>query len=240
MAELALVRNPVRWIMERRKRVKPPPSLLISGILLLLLPFFNYIGLAYSLKISPRFFVAILRQLGVIELLFIVLAMPVGVGLLLVKRLGWWSALLYGGALILYNLIVVILSPAAYNYYALGQTVVAVCLMIYFVRKDISAPYMKMYPRGWRLEKRIPLQFEVIVDGIRRKAMDAGEAGIYVEWPGCYRTPGEEVHLTMRLGETEHQCKAGVVRVDSNGAGMAFRETTDSFRSDFRSSLNRA
>jgi len=239
MSNARLVRNPYLWLLERRRRVKPPPSLLICGILMVLLPFLNYTGLSYSLHISPLHFAAILHRLKILEIIFIIAVVPVGIGLLLVKRWGWYAALAYGGALILHNSVVAVISRNNYNYAALGQTVLAFALMLYVVHKDISAPYMKMYPRGWRLEKRIPIQFEVLVDGIRRTALDVGEAGVYVEWPECYRKPGEEVQLTMRLGQTEHQCKAGIVRVDSKGAGIAFRETDPKFREVLKESMKR-
>jgi len=215
---------------ERRRRVSLPWTLLIFGVIFLILPFMNYWAMAQRFQIPLRYPGIVLRHINIFELILLLLPFLVGAGLILVKRWAWYLFLGYSAALMAYNTVILILSRRFYNASALVQTALFVAAAFYFLRKDISAPYMKMYPRGWRLQKRKPVIVDVIVDGIRRRTTDVSDSGFYVEWEDCYRSPGEEVHVTFRLGENDYSSRAGIVRVDEDGAGVAFRATDSSFR----------
>ncbi|HMU84024.1 MAG TPA: PilZ domain-containing protein [Leptospiraceae bacterium] len=217
-------------LFERRRRIRRPWTLLLFGIVFLLLPFINYFAITQQLHLNWKHAWLGLKMLSVPEIILTVFPFVIGIGLLMVKRWGWWLFLSYAAILIVYDLFTIVRSPGAYNGLALAQSVLGIAAVIYFVRKDVSAPYMKMYPRGWRLQKRRPIQFEVIVDGIRRKTADASESGLFVLWDECYREPGEEVQVTFTLQGNQYTCRAGIVRVDENGAGVAFRRVDGSFR----------
>lgn len=222
---------------ERRRRIRRPLTLVIFGLAFLILPVFNYLGMTNQLGLPLAQIRASFSLLSSIEIALLLIPLAVGLGLLLVKRWGWWLFLGYAFVLILYNLYALIRTPGLYNSLALVNTVVGMVAVFYFLRKDVSAPYMRMHPRGWRLQKRRPIQFEVIVDGIRRRTIDASMAGLYIAWEDCYRSPGEEVHLTFVVSGTEYKTRAGLVRVDEDGAGVAFRDTSRTFRKNLRRDL---
>ena len=48
-------------------------------------------------------------------------------------------------------------------------------------------------------------------------------AGLYVTWKNCVYEPGIEVDVTFTLNKNRYSSKAGVVRVDPSGVGVAFR-----------------
>lgn len=222
---------------ERRRRIRRPLTLVIFGLAFLVLPLFNYLGMTNQLGLPLAQVRASFSLLSSIEIALLLIPLAVGLGLLLVKRWGWWLFLAYACVLILYNLYALIRTPGFYNGLALVNTVVGMVAVFYFLRRDVSAPYMRMHPRGWRLQKRRPIEFEVIVDGIRRRTIDASLAGLYISWEDCYRSPGEEVHLTFVLDGNEYKTRAGLVRVDEEGAGVAFRATSRSFRSNLKRDL---
>ncbi len=131
---------------KQRRRVSRPYTLLIFGSLFLLIPIFNYISIAYYNDIpylNPRLVLKTLKKLEVVLLLS---SLIVGIGLLSVRRWGWYSFITYAVILIFYNLYTVILNPVIYNVGAFVQTIIAFAAMTYFLKKDISTPYFKMYP----------------------------------------------------------------------------------------------
>lgn len=225
---------------ERRRRIRRPIPLVLFGIGFLLLPVLNYLGMTNQLGLPPAQIKLSLAVLSPFELVLLFTPLLVGIGLLAVKRWGWWLFLGYSAILLGYNLFTLIKTPGWYNAMALGNTLLGVLAVVYFIRRDISAPYMRMYPRGWRLQRRKPVEVEVIVDGIRRRSIDVSTAGIYVAWEDCYRSPGEEVHLTFVINGTEYKTRAGLVRIDEEGAGIAFRGTTATFRRNLSRDLTSA
>ena len=215
---------------ERRHRIRRPLTLIFFGIAFLLMPVFNYLGMTNQVGLPLAQVRTSLALLTPMEIALLLIPIAVGIGLLAVKRWGWWLFLGYAALLIAYTVYAEIRTPGLYNTIALINTVLGMTAVFYFVRRDVSAPYMRMHPRGWRLQKRSPIEIEVIIDGIRRRTLDASPAGLYVAWQDCYRSPGEEVHLTFSVNGTEYKTRAGLVRVDEGGAGVAFRAAPRSFR----------
>ncbi|MCE9597785.1 MAG: DUF2127 domain-containing protein [Spirochaetia bacterium] len=224
---------------ERRRRIRRPWALIIFGAAFLLLPFINYLSITNQLHVSPQFPDVTLKLLNPIEQFLLFMPFLVGIGLLLVKRWGWWLFLGYSAILIVYNIYALVRSPGYYNAGALLQTALGIAAVFYFVRRDVSAPYMKMYPRGWRLQTREPIEIEVVVDGIRRRTADVSDSGLYVIWEECYRAPGEEVHVTLSINGNEYKSRAGVVRVDDDGVGLAFRGATRVFKRNLKHDVAR-
>ncbi|MBL8019059.1 MAG: PilZ domain-containing protein [Leptospirales bacterium] len=224
---------------ERRRRIRRPWTLIIFGVAFLLLPFLNYLSITNQLHISPRLPDVTIKLLNPVELFLLLMPFLVGIGLLLVKRWGWWLFLGYSAILVVYNIYALVTSRSLYNAGALIQTVLGISAVLYFVRRDVSAPYMKMYPRGWRLQHREPIAIEVIVDGIRRTTADISDSGMYVIWEDCYRAPGEEVHVTLTVNGNEYKSRAGVVRVDDDGAGLAFRGASRIFKKNLKRDIAR-
>lgn len=214
----------------RRQRMKRPKTLLFFGILFLTLPLINYIGLSIRFHYSLFQIKSILRELSRIEIILLLFPMLVGIGLLLVKKWGWWLFLFYSIALILSNTITLFKDPHLYNIGALVQTLLALSAIFYFLKKDISAPYMKMYPRGWRGEKRNPIQIQVRINSIDKLTRDISEAGFYLDWKDDPFEINEEVRVEIETDSDRRFLSAGVVRKDEEGTGFAFRQLTDDDR----------
>ncbi|MCR9145019.1 MAG: PilZ domain-containing protein [bacterium] len=223
---------------ERRRRVRRPLTLTLFGIAFLLMPLINYVAIALRAGIPVSDVAGVFARLNLFEIVLLFGSVPVAIGLLLVKKWGWWTFLAYACALIVYNATVFALQPFAGNLGAVLLALFGMLAVAYIMRNDISAPYIKMYPRGWRLQKRKPLVFEIVADDIMRRTKDAHERGVYIEWPECSLEPGAEVTLAFRLNDNRYDLTGGVVRTDPEGVGVAFRDidlnTLFSLRHDLR------
>ncbi|MEQ9363454.1 MAG: hypothetical protein RIF32_04385 [Leptospirales bacterium] len=202
------------------------------------MPAINYAAIALRTGVGVGDAAGVFARLNLFEIGLLFGSVPVAAGLLLVKKWGWWSFLAYSVALIVYNATIFALQPFAGNLGALLLALFGMLAVAYMMRNDISAPYIKMYPRGWRLQKRKPLVFEIVANGIMRRTKDAHERGVYVEWPDCDLDPGAEVTMAFRLNDNRYDLIGGVVRTDPEGVGLAFRDvdlnTLFSLRHDLR------
>ena len=100
-------------------------------------------------------------------------------------------------------------------------------LIVFFLRKDISAPYFKLYPRGWRGEKRKPVELDVIIDDRKYKTKDVSSNGVYVDWKDCDKELGDEIIIRFKQVDNNSlpkEAKVGIVRIDEVGVGLAFRK----------------
>ena len=215
---------------ERRKRVQIPKSILFSGILLLSFPAINLVYLHFYYEISVW---EVLEVLDWKYIFFFVCAPVLGIGLLFVRKWAWWGLLVFSGALVSFDAITLFSTPDKFHIFSLGFTFAGFTLLFFFLRKDIAAPYFKLYPRGFRAEKRDPIQISVNVDGQLFTTKDVSETGIYVNWKDCNRNLGDEVLLEFPESKSLEKNlqnvvtatrKGGVVRIDPNGAGIAFRK----------------
>ena len=99
-------------------------------------------------------------------------------------------------------------------------------LIVFILRKNISAPYFKLYPRGWRGKKRNPIEVNVVLDDKEFKTKDISSNGIYLDWKDCDKNLGDEVVLEFKedISLVPRTTKAGIVRIDETGVGLAFRK----------------
>ncbi len=213
---------------ERRKRVKRPVSLNVFGLLfLIVLPIYNYLGLAWRHGFEPAQPLLVFQHLNLVELVLLFLPILVGIGMLMVRNWGWWLFLIFSAGIISYDLYVFFSWPVVANAGALIQALLLAGAMFYFLRRDIAAPYMKMYPRGWRFQKRRPISVPVLVNGLRMITRDISPGGLYIKWPDVDLAPGSPVALEFKLGETNFKIAGGIASVTpGHGAGIAFREPT--------------
>ena len=189
--------------------------------MLISIPFINLVNLSILENYSITQFFA---HENLPSILLIFTPIIVGIGILKVEKWGWWAFLLYSICLICYNIYAIHSNPVVYNYFALIETVFGVTSIIFFVQKDISAPYFKMYPRGWRGQSRKPISVNVAIVGSGNKSTtDLSVTGFYANWPLCDKNLNEEVDLAIEF-EKEVLClKGGIVRIDNKGFGIAFR-----------------
>lgn len=209
--------------MERRKRHTIPKSLLVFGIIFLVMPIINYYSISVQTGIGFLHFQKVFSQINLVEAILLFASIPVGVGLLLVKRWGWWLFFIYSLSLIAYNLFLLVLSKDLFDLGVLLRTILGTLVVIYFSRKDISAPYFKMYPRGWRFQKRKPVVLDVIVNNKTYKTKDISVGGLYIESTELDFELNSGIAITLKTPEKHLELKAGVVRIDSQGIGLAFR-----------------
>ena len=147
----------------------------------------------------------------------------VGIGLLMVKLWAWYLFLVYGIALVSYNLGILFLDKSVFTATPLVNSVVMVALIGYFLQKDVSAPYFRVYPRGWRGQKRFPVQVSVKIEGKKYLTHDFSEGGFFV------RDNSQSFELNKGYsGEIFENgnsipIKLGAVRFDNYGFGFAFR-----------------
>jgi len=127
--------------------------------------------------------------------------------------------------LIGYDFSLLITNNSLFNGGVLFRTILGFGLIVFILRKNISAPYFKLYPRGWRGEKRNPIELEVLLDDEEFKTKDISPNGIYVDWKNCDKKLGDEVLLEFKKENSiiPRTTKAGIVRIDETGVGLAFR-----------------
>jgi hypothetical protein len=209
--------------MERRKRISRPIPIIVFGILFLLLPFINYINFAYQFQIPFQNVLEVVKTVDSIGLILSVIPFAVGIGILLVKRWGWFLFLAYSFLVLFYNTMVLISEPSELNILTLIQSTIGFAAIFYFLKPDISAPYMKMYGRGWRFQRRRPIEADLSINGLKLKTRDLSATGFYVEWRDCPYELNQAVNVSLPMETQTLELRAGVVRLDSLGAGIAFR-----------------
>jgi len=209
--------------MERRKRISRPIPIIVFGILFLILPILNYINFAYQFQIPFQNVLEVLKTVDTIAVVLSIIPFAVGIGILLVKRWGWFLFLAYSVMVLFYNTMVLISEPSELNILTLVQSTVGFAAIFYFLKPDISAPYMKMYGRGWRFQKRKPIEADLSINGLKLKTRDISSSGFYVEWKDFPYELNQEVNVSLPMETQTLELKAGVVRIDSLGAGIAFR-----------------
>jgi hypothetical protein len=129
----------------------------------------------------------------------------------------------------MYNLFTISNNLDRFHIQSTLLTIFGFTLIFFFLRKDISAPYFKLYPRGWRGENRKPIEIEVTIDGKGYQTLDVSNTGIYVDWKNCEKELGDEVLIIFKPDSNLNssvlkETKAGVVRIDESGVGLAFRK----------------
>lgn len=208
---------------ERRERLKRPKTLLFFGILFLFLPLINYLYIANQLELNYKEISVVLKSIDYFALFLLLLPIFVGIGILSVQKWGWWLFLLYSILLIIYDIYALTLSPTYFNIGVLLRSIVGIFAIIYFTRKDISAPYFKMYPRGWRGEKRKPIEMEIKIDEKELITKDISLSGFYIGLKDSDYSINQKLDIILNLEKNPIQLKGGVVRIDKNGIGIAFR-----------------
>jgi hypothetical protein len=208
---------------DRRKRLARPIAIIVFSIFFIFLPFFNYIATSFFYDIPLNEFNDILGEYDLVGLILLFLPFLVGIGLLSVSTWGWYFFLGYAGSIVIYNIIKLIMIHNVFSLIILGQTIFGLAAIAYFIRKDISAPYMMIQKRGWRLQKRKPIKMPVSVNGEVFSTLDASPGGLYLEWKNCSYIPGDEVDVFFERNNERFSLKGGITRIDQNGCGLAFR-----------------
>ncbi|MBE7439235.1 MAG: hypothetical protein HS115_12325 [Spirochaetales bacterium] len=209
---------------ERRKRILPPRSLVVLGWFVAVFPLLNYFYLANAMQTSWRYPTFLLLP-GVRWVLPALILAPLAAwGLLRIKKWGWYAFLFFALYLMAHNGLALLKNPAFSNVGALVSVTFGTIIAIYICQKDVAAPYFRMYPRGWRYQKRYPVQIPVKINGKEFQTTDLSDSGFYVEMDSTERealTVGQACQVELQ-GQMRD---AGVVRLDDTGVGFALRKT---------------
>lgn len=219
----------IRSRLQRRRRVAVPKRVLVFGLIFILLPAANYIATCIRLKLDFAEWRGVLYALTWIEIILMIAPIAIGIGLLRVQKWGWQLLMLYAFLLTAHNMHRFIKRPVGRNTDALINSVIGLATAFYFLRRDISAPYMRMYPRGWRLQNRKPIQMIIRINGLSYLTRDVSLGGVYVSWSDCPLNINEQVVLEIPVSGETFTLSGGIVRIDEDGAGVAFREASDRF-----------
>ncbi len=209
--------------MEIRKRSEVPWKLKFLSICLFLLPFANFITLHWyqipSVSIANFYFwdYSTFTKIIILSPLFIAPAIWFG------KKEGWYLFLMYSILLVIQNIYSFSINPGLQNLGVLFRTFIFLPLLIWFCKSDIAAPYLTTYPRGWRGQKRLPIQIKVSIHQKEYVTADASLGGVFLFYPNCPFQISDQIDLEMVFGEKRKLFQTGVVRVESNGVGLAFR-----------------
>ncbi|MBP7280116.1 MAG: PilZ domain-containing protein [Leptospiraceae bacterium] len=223
---------------ERRRRFRKPGLLLGFSILILLLPVSNYIGM--SMKYNFPFYAPylLLRYGNLPEWILLVSSILSGLGLLFIKRWGWWLFILSSFTFISYNSYGFITIPNSASKGPLIQTLIITAALCYFLQKDIFTPYMKLYKRGWRFLKRYPIVTNVNINDKIYKTENISMGGIFVKWTDCNLKLNSEVTVYFELSKESFKAKAGIATiVPGKGVGIAFREIDNFFKERLKKAL---
>ncbi len=224
-------------LFDRRRRIKRPVSLLVFGLIFIALPLINYTSFALKKGQPPLAVAYVVNEMNILELVLLFFPLIIAAGLLWVKKWGWYLFLAYAPVWIIYNLVDFFLASTIYNLLAVFKSFFGVIAIIFFTSKDISAPYVKAYPRGWRLQLRRPIQLNMTVNGKRKQTKDLSEVGAYLKWKDCDLPSNTEIKVSMKLAENRYEIPAAVVRKDEKGVGIAFRGLTKAKKAQIRRDL---
>lgn len=199
---------------------KRPIAIYLGSLGLLLSPLFNY--LSFSL-LDPMMRSSLLHGLlstHLAALGFMMAAPVLGFGLWKIRKWAWYGLMIYTGLLWVYNAYALILFPHIQNLGVLVTSILLLSIALYFLRRDIAAPYLKMYPRGWRLQKRSPIVVPVTVDHYVTRTRDISESGAYLDWPANEKEIGQLLSANFSgFGQLNVKC----VRKDPDGIGLLFK-----------------
>ena len=215
-----------RKLLERRRRVKRPLLLVLSSFLLLAMALSNYAGL--SLKYNVPFYLPldIYNVANWKELLLLFVIFISGPGLLLVRLWGWAVFVFSSIVWIIYNVFHFLMYPSSllHGQGAVVQTILAVFILVYFLRKDIYSPYFNPHRMGWRHFRRFPLELDAHVGDFVGVTRDVSRGGAFVDWPDCSLEPGSAVQIRINVGGFWFSSEGGVASIrPGEGAGIAFR-----------------
>ena len=220
------------YFKERRKREKKPLAIIIIALVFFSLPFFNYFSLIIRHNIAVTDFVTGFERLteppiGILGMILLFLPFAVGAAILSVRKWGWYFFISYAISLIIFNVAILIKHPSGYNIFANIQTLFLFSAIIYFMQKNISAPYMDAIPRGWRMQNRKLIEIPISINGQTFTTKDIGDGGLFVKWPDCDKEINEEFTVSFNISNESFNEKGAIVRKNDEGAGVAFREITN-------------
>lgn len=160
-----------------------PKPILIIGIFYLFTPVWSYLATSQYLNISVADFSKLISTFSKFSLFLNFLGFILGLGILGVKRWGYFLFLGFNFILILHGLYLLFTKGFQETFVLnLVYTFVPFVIILYFLNKEISTPYLTLIPRGFRKKWRteIPIGGYIILNGgtkMRLVTMDISPTG---------------------------------------------------------------
>ncbi|MCB1143167.1 MAG: PilZ domain-containing protein [Leptospiraceae bacterium] len=206
---------------------KLPLPIILIGVFYLLNPVISYLATAYVSGIPFWEFTSLVKLFSVRALGLNLVGFVLGVGILGVKRWGYFLFLFFNFLLILHGFYLLISFGFTQQFiWNLFVTIFPFVLNLYFLNREISTPYLTLIPRGFRKKWRIevPLTGKVLVEGgstsYSLKSMDISPTGILAKVDGMI-LPESKVIITLDLDE-EWSVDAEMVRIENGNYGFKF------------------
>lgn len=215
--------------VDRRRRDKLPVPVLFFGVLFLLSPFANLLSALLYLDLPAAAVPELLQHLGAARSGLILGAAAAGAGILSLHPAGLLCFGLYAPTLLAFNLWSVSQHPSAYNLQAFFGSVLASSAVLYFGRRDVFAPYLRKR-LGFRRAPRRPVCTQAIVQDHAYTIADISDSGCFLEWKDCPLRINQSVVLKLPARPRTVRVEAGVVRITTQGVGLAFRSENDGLR----------
>ncbi len=203
-----------------------PPLFLLFVTALLVAPLLNVAGLVLNPGGGLSELPARLSRLGVPTLILRFVPPFIGVGLLLVNRFAWYAVLAYAALLTGVHAHALTTHPLLSNVHDLLGTLFGLSLMLYFLSKNVYAPFRHGRGGGWRRSRRLPVRLGVVLDGMHLLVRDLSVKGMFVYWASHPLNPGDQVAVSLTLGNTTLHLPARVARATRRGVGLEFLSVT--------------
>jgi Tfp pilus assembly protein PilZ len=224
---------------------KLPIPILLIGVYFLLTPVVSYFATAASLNVPAHKFDLIFQSFTPRSIGLNLLGFFLGFGILGVKRWGYVLFLLFNFLLIAHGVYLLIQFGFEDQFlWNLIITVIPFFLILYFLNKEISTPYLTLVPRGFRSKWRIAIPLSGTLTYENQKmsivTMDISPSGCLASVDGKVpedKTFTVQFDLAGHLWETE----ATYVREEDGNIGIKFelfgqerkRKQLDKFLSTF-------
>lgn len=215
----------------RKSQRKRPFFVLLAGFTFIFLPVFNILQAYISHKSKISFF-----QIDVIlyyfpfhvPFLLLITSPIVGIGILRIKKWGWYSFLAYCGIVFLYNLTQLLKHPSAFEAGIFFRSALCIIGLWYFLGKEIRMPYLDIVKRGWRGRKReeIKIASNLSISGktYSTTTADISEIGSLFEFDNSIPVSlGDPVQIKWTLNGENQNLQGLIVRIEDNLLGVKFQ-----------------
>ncbi|MCB1193338.1 MAG: PilZ domain-containing protein [Leptospiraceae bacterium] len=164
-------------------------------------------------------------KINITELIFLITSFLSGLGLLMIRRWGWYLFVVATTAFFIHNGYYFIKYPSTFSKGPLLHSIIVLFAFLYFLQKDIFLPYLDKRRKGFRHAKRYPIQIPVTIQGEIHEAINISIGGISVYWTNIELPLNAEVSLSFEIEGETFKCKGGIVAIQkNNNVGIAFRE----------------
>ncbi|HMW04827.1 MAG TPA: PilZ domain-containing protein [Leptospiraceae bacterium] len=210
-----------------------PTPIKIIGTYFLITPIVSYIATAYKLDLPLSNVKMILASFDKLNIILNLMGFLVGIGILGVKKWGYFVFLTFNSALIIHGIYLLVRFNGIETEVMSQErlilnliiTILPFFLILYFLNSEISTPYLTLVPRGFRKKWRTEIPIKgFLLDSLGNKlnitTLDVSPTGCLAEVDG-YIADEDDFALTFDL-EKDWRVSASVVRIQNENVGLRF------------------